>query len=296
VGNVDIMNSNDTLPPTTRVVIVGHVCIDENTSGTESVTTAGSSAMFIQEQLASSPGLRITILAPYSADFAPFARDARLINPAQPGHTLRYRNFLDGDRRRQECVGADNAEPVALDARAIAEIEQADILILCPLLPNFAPEYVAEVVSHAPATAVKLLLVQGYLRTVCDDFRIIQRDFLEYSSVLPLFDIAVFSDEDIDNALPLAASWSAQFAATQIVVTQNRDGATYFSQGRGMPVPAAPIPSREPINAIGAGDVFSAALALAYFSDRSIHSAVQHAHAAAACRWLCRMKVPAAAA
>jgi sugar/nucleoside kinase (ribokinase family) len=281
MGNVDGMISNDTLPPTTRVVIVGHVCIDENTSGSESVTTAGSSAMFIQQQLESSPGLDMAILAPYSADFAPFARDVRLVNPAQPGRTLRYRNFLDGDNRRQECVGAHNAEPVALDARTIAEIERADILIVCPLLPNFSPEYVAEVVSHAPAGAVKLLLVQGYLRTVCDDFRIIQRDFLEYDSVLPLFNIAVFSNEDIDDALPLAAQWSQQFPGTQIVVTQNRHGATIFSGGRGTPVPAQPIPTLEPINTIGAGDVFSAALALAYFSDRSIHSAVQHAHAAA---------------
>jgi sugar/nucleoside kinase (ribokinase family) len=281
MGNVDRMISKDTLHSTTRVVIVGHVCIDENTSGTDSVTTAGSSAVFIQQQLVSAPGLDIGILAPYSDDFAPFVPDVRFVNPSQPGRTLLYRNFLDGDRRRQECVGAHNAEPVALDARAIAEIEQAHILIVCPLLPNFSPEYVTEVVRHAPATAVKLLLVQGYLRTVCDDFRIVQRDFLEYDSVLPLFDVAVFSNEDIDDALQLAAPWSTQFPATQVVVTQNRDGATYFSGGRATSVPAAPIPTREPINTIGAGDVFGAALALAYFSDRSIHSAVQHAHAAA---------------
>ena len=281
MGNVDGMTSNATQPQTPRVVIVGHVCIDENTSGTECVTTAGSSAMFIQQQLAQSSALDLAILAPYSADFAEFARGVPLLNAAQPGRTLRYRNFLDGDTRRQECVGADNAEPVPLDARAIAELQQADILIICPLLANFSPEYVAEVVGHAPAGAVKMLLVQGYLRTVCDDFRIVQRDFLEYNSVLPLFDLAVFSNEDINNALELAGSWSEQFTDTQIVVTQNRHGATYFSKGVGMPVAAAPIPTSEPINTIGAGDVFSAALALAYFSDRSIHSAVQHAHAAA---------------
>jgi sugar/nucleoside kinase (ribokinase family) len=258
IGNVDGMTSNATLPQAPRVVIVGHVCIDENTSGSDRVTMA--------------------ILAPHSADFAEFARGIPLINPPQPGRTLRYRNFLDGDTRRQECVGADNAAPVPLDARAIAELQQADILIVCPLLANFSPEYVAEVVGHAPAGAVTMLLVQGYLRTVCDDFRIIQRDFLEYNTVLPLFDIAVFSNEDIDNALPLAAAWSAQFAGTQIVVTQNRDGATYFSEGRATIVPAAPIPTLEPINTIGAGDVFSAALALSYFSDPSIHSAVHNAH------------------
>jgi sugar/nucleoside kinase (ribokinase family) len=276
------MIPNATSPQTTKVVIVGHVCIDENTSADESVTTAGSSAMFIQQQLVQTPGVDMAILAPHSADFAEFARGIPLINPCQPGRTLRYRNFLDGDKRRQECVGADNAAPVALDARAVRELEQANILIVCPLLPNFSPEYVAEAVSHAPAGAVKILLVQGYLRTVCTDFRIIQRDFAEYASVLPLFDVAVYSNEDIDDALPLAAEWSEQFPTTEIVVTQNREGATYFAQGHATSVPAAPIESLEPINTIGAGDVFSAALALAYLADRDIQAAVEQAHIGAA--------------
>ncbi|TQL54456.1 carbohydrate kinase family protein [Subtercola boreus] len=267
------------------VVVVGHVCIDENT-GTDSGDSspqrlrrsAGSPAFFMNRQLRTVPGVTVSVIAPYSDDFVDLRSGVPLLNPATPGGTLLYRNHIEGDVRRQECFHSQNADPVPLTSSYARALAHADIVVVAPLLANFTPEYLTAALAETRPGTLTMLLLQGYLRTVGEDGTVGQRDFVEYADVIPLFDVVVFSDEDLGDALAVADRWSREFPGRAIVVTQNRHGATGFENGVATHVPAKPLERQGVGSVIGAGDVFSAALALSYRESRDIRDAISRAH------------------
>ncbi|MDF2444361.1 MAG: hypothetical protein JWR01_2564 [Subtercola sp.] len=267
------------------VVIVGHVCIDENTgsdSGDSSPQrlrrTAGSPAFFINRQLQAVPDVAVSVIAPHDVDFLDLRSGVPLLNPATPGGTLLYRNHIDGDVRRQECFHAQNADPVPVTAEYARALAAADIVIVAPLLANFTPGYLDAALQSARPDALTLLLVQGYLRAVGGDGSVGQREFAEYAEVIPRFDVVVFSDEDLSDALAVADRWSREFPGTKVLVTQNRHGATCFEAGVPVHVPATPLERQGVGSVIGAGDVFSAALAVSYRDSGDIRDAIGRAH------------------
>ena len=263
------------------IVIVGHVCIDENTGvDAEDERVAGSPAFFMNRHLQSLPGVSVSVIAPYGADFRSVDTTLPLLNAPTAARTLLYRNHIDGDERRQECFHSEGAAPVPLTPAFERELGVAGLVVVCPLLPNFTPEYLNEVL--APVAAVKVLLVQGYLRTVAHDGTVSKRSFDEYAEVVPRFDVAILSDEDMDDALETAATWSLEFPSTQIVVTQNRLGASFFERGVGVNVPARALERPGVGSVIGAGDVFSAALAVSCTRGVGIGVAVEQANTVAA--------------
>ncbi|RFA22811.1 PfkB family carbohydrate kinase [Subtercola boreus] len=277
------MNPPAAEPPARSVVLVGHVCIDENTGTGESGPSRrvpGSPAFFMNRQLQAVAGVDVAVIAPHGSDFLEVDAALPLLNGASAGATLLYRNHIDGDIRMQECFNAWNARPVPIDGRFAAELGRADIVVVCPLLANFGVDYVDSVL--APAKALKMLLVQGYLRSVSADGSVGKRRFDEYANIVPRFDVAVFSDEDMDDALEVAGRWSIEFPRTIIVVTENRRGASYFQAGVRTAVDAHPLDRRGVGSVIGAGDVFSAALAVGLQSGSDIRAAVVRANADAA--------------
>ncbi|MCU1406801.1 MAG: hypothetical protein JWQ43_3104 [Glaciihabitans sp.] len=275
------MAKNDGAMPRTTITIVGHVCIDENASKGLVTRVAGSSAVYIHDQFAGRDDLDVAILAPRGKDFAEYSKDVPFLNEPCCERTLIYRNsFVDGTRL-QECVASEFAAPVPLTSEVGFELGRTDILVVAPLLANFDSNYISDVVSFLPDSAVKVLLVQGYFRSIDANDRVLQREFSDVASILPHFDIAVYSNEDISDALGHAERWSAEFSGTRIVVTQNSDGATLFQDGHRVTVPAEDLGSVDDLNTIGAGDVFSAALADSYYSSRDIVAAIAHANATA---------------
>ncbi|TIH38678.1 hypothetical protein D4765_06170 [Subtercola vilae] len=259
------------------------MCIDENVSEGEAATRlAGSPAVFMNRLFSHDRALDVSILAPYGDDFEEFAAELPLLSRPLHARTLLYRNVLTGTHRRQEVEHAEASAPGDIDAIAGIELERTDLLILSPLLPNFDVDYVREVRRRVPAEAVTVLLPQGYMRTVASDGRVNKRDFVEFAEVLPLVDIAVFSDEDTDDALARGAEWSRRFVNTSIVVTQNKYGATLFRRGAATVIGAPLIGAVDPLATVGAGDVFSAALSVSYVAKRDLGLAVADANEAAA--------------
>lgn len=297
MGRVTAPVEPPTEPPTEprterSVVIVGHVCIDENTgtrSGTDPEVSgphllrreAGSPAFFMNRQLQQVCGVRVSVIAPHGPDFREVDDSLPLLNPATAGETLLYRNHIEGDIRRQECFHAGSADPVPLTPALTRSLEQADIVVVAPLLPSFTAGALEAALAPGRPDALKMLLVQGYLRAVSSTGAVTQRDFDEYADVLPRFDVAVLSDEDQRDALVAAARWSTEFPQTTIVVTQNRHGATSFRGGVARSITPQPLERSGVGSVIGTGDVFSAALALALGEGHGIHSAVMRANDAA---------------
>ncbi|MDO9397174.1 MAG: PfkB family carbohydrate kinase [Herbiconiux sp.] len=268
-----------------RVVMVGHVCIDEN-SGTglppAGERVAGSPAVFMNRYLRGAAEVEVAVLAPYGPDFLDVDSALPLLNGPTAERTLLYRNHLDGDQRTQECFDAALAHPVPVDAEAARALDAADLVIVCPLLPDLSAEYVASVLDGRGALSV--LLAQGGFRRVDARGRVSRGSFADAERIIPLFDLVVFSDDDVDAPLETARRWSAAYPGTVVVVTQNRHGSTWFSGGVGTAVPARAlrVPDGAAGNVIGTGDVFSAALALARLETGDVHAAVQCATAAAA--------------
>ncbi len=76
-----------------------------------------------------------------------------------------------------------------------------------------------------------------------------------------------------------AADALRRLGVKNVVITCGSDGALYFAEGRSVNVVAIPV---DPIDTVGAGDVFSGALAVALGECRDVTEALRFANAAAA--------------
>jgi hypothetical protein len=281
----------------THVSIVGHVCIDENVGDDESVTRVpGSPAVYMVGEFEQLSFVEAKVIAPFGRDFESLAPGTPLLGRPNTSPTLLYRNLFSDGRRHQECRHTDGADAAPLDHAAHRRLVHSDIVIVAPLLDSLSAEYIEQIFDGVPPTTLKVLLPQGYFRRVGADQRVSQSAFADDARILPFFDLVIFSDEDCDDALRRAAEWSSAFPNTRFVVTQNKNGATLFEQTAieqtgieqtgikqtsAVTIAATPIDTVDSLVTIGAGDVFSAHLALEYSASRDLAAAVTAANAAA---------------
>ncbi|HKR81803.1 MAG TPA: PfkB family carbohydrate kinase [Candidatus Saccharimonadales bacterium] len=267
---------------TSKIVIVGHVCIDQNTTEHASYTGWGSSVLYIEDVFRRMYGLQAGVLTQYGPDLLPYTPGVRFIaqQPTQ-AQSLRYENDTSVQPRIWRCYNIEYAGEPELTAAAISELEQADIVIVATLLPNYSPAYIAKLMHHVRPQALKVLCPQGYLRAITPEGLVVPRDFVEASIILPAFDLAIYSEEDSPAALTLAAEWSKELKG-KIIVTQGEKGASVFTRSQAAHIPTTPIPPEQIIDSVGCGDVFDAAAAYHYYTSHNIGQAVRAAHQAAA--------------
>ncbi len=266
-------------PP--KIVIVGHVCIDQNTTEHASYTGWGSSVLYIDNVLRNSYGVAPVIITEYGPDLLEHVSDKHFV-PAQPtqAQTLQYQNDTRVIPRIWRCFNLQYAGEPPLTATTVAALQEADIVIVATLLPNYTPAYIAKVMSHAKPDALRVLCPQGYLRNITTDGLVEPRNFIEATEIIPLFNIVVYSEDDIPNALEDAARWSRLLPGS-ILVTQGENGASIVTQEVVTHVPTSPIAPEEIIDSVGCGDVFDAAFAYTYHQTQDLVQSVQAANAAA---------------
>ena len=265
--------------------------------------TWGSPALFIARQLERSYGLRAVVSGAYGADLAPFLDGFTLDREPGEGRSLAYRNITGagGEGRvqywRAGTVAAEAAEVVA----AGAEADLAYFCPLVPDSDRAADlaelrasrgdrespgdrqslrggatwgegASSAEGASSGEGAAgvrVQVLLAQGLMRVSAGESRggwrrVERRDITdEEAAGWGCFDIVVFSDEDLDDAVAKAVRWSAVSRQTGFVVTQGGMGATLCYRGEATTVPVEPVGESSPV---GAGDVFGAAVGWEFYS------------------------------
>ncbi|TQM61522.1 carbohydrate kinase family protein [Klugiella xanthotipulae] len=270
--------SSSTPPP--RIAIVGDVCIDENVIDGQHTLTWGSSAAYISHYLHRHDGIDSAIVAPYARDFLHCADGLTLVDPPRDGASLRYENIVAADRRVQYCHGATENVPGALSSAARAAIAAANILFVTPLTPLMPHEYVASVIQATSPGCLTVLLPQGYMRRCDADGLVHQSALGRAERLLSLFDLVVLSDEDYPDAVRRAQSWQRHAPRTNLVVTQNKRGATLVGPDGLTHVPTRPLTEGERVSPVGAGDTFSAALALALFTGEPVTEAIATAHRA----------------
>lgn len=260
------------------IVILGHVCIDENIIEGKSYKSWGSPAMYVAAYYAREYGIKTHIISQYGTDFTEYVRDYTLMTTS-PGNskTLIYRNNVENGQRTQSCPNPEDSLPVQLDEATVALIASADIFIVAPGIPNYSDAYIRKSIGYTKQSCIKILMPQGLLREIDHDF--VLKGSLRNPDILSLFDTAIITDEDIDDALRIARSWSKRCINTAIVVTRAENGATLLQNGNIIIIPTKhSLRDSEIVNPVGAGDMFSAEVAISLFKEMSIKASIRSAH------------------
>jgi sugar/nucleoside kinase (ribokinase family) len=265
-----------------RVVIVGHVCIDHNVTEHATYHSWGSPAMYIDDYYQKSLAIKPKIITSYGPDFLPYSAHVELI-PSKPQQqsTLLYRNIITTDLRTWYCEHTAYAVPPKLTPEAVAALQQADICILGLLLPNYPANYAKELLRHTRPDCIKGMVTQGYLRNVGMDSKVTPRDFAEAAEVLPLFNVAVLSDEDHPQAAAMAKRWKRLPGVQDIVLTHGPRGAGIVGPKSEEIIPTSPLRDEDIVDSVGCGDVFFGSLMYEYFLSGDLASAIANAHVAA---------------
>lgn len=264
-----------------KVVLIGHVCIDVNSSENSAYTSWGSALMYIAYYFHRQQGVTVELIAPYGNDFHEYAQVVTLLTPAVGAETLLYRNVTQNNFRTQRCENADIAQPINLTEALKQHISEANIVCLAPLLPNFGPDYVSEIMAAKSSDCISVLLPQGYFRTVEADTTTKPREFEESEDVVPKFDLVILSDEDHRDAAELAQCWARVTPASHIILTQGSVGASLVTATDVRFVRTDSVPEDQIVDSVGCGDTFAAAVMYSYARDNDIKAAIQAGNLAA---------------
>ncbi len=264
------------------ITIVGHVCIDHNVVDGVYRESWGSAVLYIAEYLANRHNIHPKLHARYGSDLSRFIDTSMFINRPSRNHpTLIYENIITGGVRLQSVANESWPAPKRVTATLAKILATTDILIIAPLLPDYSPSYIRQLCHALPSHAIKILLPQGYYRSVGTDGRIVVRPFKESAAILPMVDVLIQSDEDSPNAIVTAKEWADNHHNLTTVVTRNSQGVSAYTHDQSLSVPAIPVLPQDIVNPVGAGDVFSAELALWLHDNASLQDALTNAQQAA---------------
>ncbi len=259
-----------------KVVILGHLCIDKNTSRGLAYVGPGGPPIFMARVFRALKNCPLAVISPYGPDGRQYFQKLNLYPKKPPASkTLIYENFFLNGRRFQKAYHRQQALPVKLTPQIKKIISQAEIFFLAPLLSNYSAGYLQSVSKLLKKNCLKILLPQGYFRAFTKDNQVYQRDFIEAEAILPFFDFVICSDEDHRKIFSWTKLWVKK---TKVIITLAERGALFFSQRKKLLVPTQPVKKEEIINAVGAGDTFSAAFAYSYFLTGKLKNSLVFAH------------------
>jgi len=261
-----------------EILIIGHICIDHNTSEKSSYISAGGSAIFINKIFNQFKDCKTTVIASYGKDFLPYLNKIKIF-PARSmyNHTLIYKNIIKNELRVQKTLYRKNASPIKIKNKVGNIIKQADILFIAPLLPNFSPKYIQQIVSFTKKKSVKILLPQGYFRNFNSQNNVTKREFLEANKVLPLLNFIIVSEEDFPQMRKVGHAWVRKNNNT-VIITLGKKGALIINKNKEINIPTIPVAANKIVDSIGSGDIFSAGFAYKYMKTKNIKTAVKFAN------------------
>ena len=264
-----------------NISVIGHVCIDENISENTSYTAPGSPAVFIDRIFKQFPDSHVGIVASYGSDLVQYL-DGVDIYPSNPNaaKTLLHKNVTKLGKRFSKSFNIEESAPPELTDKAIEIIRRADILFFAPLWPNIHSDYIRQVSEISDKDSLKILLPQGYFRTVDTENNQITREFVEASEILPFVDIVIVSEQDHPDMMRVVGEWVHKFDLIT-VVTLGEKGAIAISKHGETVLPANPVLENEVVDSVGSGDIFSAGFAYRYKQTKNIKEAGKFANSLA---------------
>jgi len=271
-----------------NLTVLGNICIDHNRADGNLYEAAGGPPTFLSLFLNQTKKTLLTTIASYGPDFLPFKNNYNLY-PLNPNttNTLGYENITIQGKRSQKCHFYKNALPPEISQDMTKILSTTDVLFIAPLVPYFSPQYINSIVELTPKDCLKILLPQGYFRQFDEDDNVIFRKFEEADALLPLSDFVILSSEDYPDIEDLALAWSKQYATT-FILTEAERGAIIINKNGKVAIPTIPIPFAEIVDAVGAGEVFTASFAYNYFKIKDLEKSVRQANASAREKLLAR--------
>ncbi len=261
-----------------KITIVGHVCIDKNTSENFSYTAAGSPAMFMNKIFKQLPDNQVTIVAPYGTDFLEHTGDAKFYPENSKGaKTLLYENITKAGVRLQKAHNRGVANPVPADNKTKEIVASSDIVFVAPLMPNLSPEYLSNILSHTKQETLKVLLPQGYYRDFDYEDNVQVRSFKEASGILPLIDVVILSEQDHSDMLALAKEWVSKYKII-VIITLGEKGAVAVTTEKEIQLPTRAVLEYEVVDSVGSGDIFSAGFSYRYQQTHDVKEAGRFAN------------------
>ncbi len=227
--------------------------------------------MFISKICKKLPGVKAKILSQYGRDFVNFSRYFD-IYPEYPTQdwTLIYENqSKEGLIAKQKAFNREYAKSLPIDEEFTKIVEASDVLFIAPLTASFSTEYIKNVVQLNPK-ALKILLPQGYYRNFDFGDNVIEREFSEADSLMPLFDFAIIPSWIHKNG-DLTKKWSRK---TTVVVTLGKEGSMAIKRGRILKVPTKVVDARDIVDSVGSSDIFAASFAFEYFRTKDVKKAL----------------------
>jgi 1D-myo-inositol 3-kinase len=236
-------------------VAIGHVTLDQTAHGTRPGGAAYYTAMTAHRL-----GLSVGLLTSFGPDFPADAipPDVEVVNVAAQQTTMfrigRSRPGQD-PRRRELAVLARAAD---LEADVLPEAwRDATLGALAPVTGEVDPAFAAAF----PETSL-VALPQGWMRQRGKGGVLAPQPWEDADLVLPRVQTLVVSHEDVEPFEKDALEWFQQVPVG--AVTRGADGAILFVNGERYGVEPDVAVERD---ATGAGDVFAAALLIAYNRD-----------------------------
>jgi 1D-myo-inositol 3-kinase len=251
-------------------VAIGHVTLDQTAHGTRPGGAAYYTAMTAHRL-----GLSVGLLTSFGPDFPADAipPDVEVVNvAAQQTTTFRIGRPRPGqDPRRREL--AVLARALDLEADALPEAwRDATLGALAPVTGEVDPAFAVAF----PETSL-VALPQGWMRQRGKGGVLAPQPWEDADLVLPRVQALVVSHEDVEPFEKDALEWFQQVPVG--AVTRGADGAVLFVNGERYGVEADVAVERD---ATGAGDVFAAALLIAYHRDGNAWDAASIAACCAA--------------
>ena len=246
--------------PDIDVLVIGHLTADLVPGGT---MLGGTVSYAAPTYAAFGHTVGILTSAAYNESLTqhllPFAKIMLL--PATS--SLTYENVYS-DSGRQQYVRA-TARPISVGHVPIGW-SKARYVHLGPLAAEIDP---LEMARHFQDATVMLTL-QGMMRRWDDDGLVKYQRWFD-ADTFKLIDIVVYSQEDIQGYPQLTDE--IRQACKHLIVTNGRDGGTYYHAGQALPYDSILV---QPRDFTGAGDVFAASvLALLPFVGQDVYQAVK---------------------
>lgn len=265
-----------------NIVLIGHVCIDHNTTENATYTSWGSSVLYMAKYLQTTYFAVPLVVSNYGPDILPYLPSVEMI-PDKPNQeqSLIYENDTRTLPRIWKAHNTEFAEAPAITADVKEALQEADIVVVATLLPNYSAAYIQELLSYVQPESLKVLCPQGYFRHIEDDGLVIPRTFAEASEIVPLFDLVIYSEDDHPDAFAIAKEWLEQDATTKIIVTQGPKGASIVTKDEVIAIPTVPLAPEQIVDSVGCGDTFAGTLAFNYRQTGDLEESVKRAHVTA---------------
>lgn len=258
-----------------RSLIIGHLVIDKNI--TESGIKSGpGGASFFGAKFLENIGSKPVIVSPYGKDFPKEIFSVTDIYPPQPTHlkSFIFRNILTQSGRKQRIENKDSGNYCLLSLPDKL-FRNNDLVFFAPLIDNWERKTLINWLDKSKRS-LKILEAQGLFRQIKDDQTIIPKKWTDIELVRS-FNIIVVSQKDYPGIESLASKWSS--LGPLVIVTRAQFGCTIYLKDKKIVVPAFRIDKI--VDSTGAGDIFTASFAYAYFKTKEIEKSAVFANAAA---------------